>query len=209
MCCENFWRWCVEHEWDWHGESEVTDHIYPGILGRCVLMIDLQILVNLSYGWDALDLAIRWKEIEAGVISYVLVYWSLYMSYFSTENQLGTMLLIKNVPDIQMTADYRRWDDLTFDFLGHLFVALLLQAVSSSQCLWDFLTLFRGGPVVTASSLFKTESCLETPDMYSKVMDPTLSASHLQGKLQLFYFLWIFWRTTHFSKWWPTQSCWL
>jgi len=33
---------------------------------------------------------------------------------------------------------------------------------------------------ITASSLFKPESCLETPDMYSKVMDPTLSASHLQ-----------------------------
>jgi hypothetical protein len=47
-------------------------------------MIDLQIIVNLSYGWDALDMAIRRKEIEAGVIFYVLVYWSLYMSYFST-----------------------------------------------------------------------------------------------------------------------------
>lgn len=42
-------------------------------------MIDLQILVNLSYGWDALDMAIRRKEIEAGVNFYVLVYWSLYM----------------------------------------------------------------------------------------------------------------------------------
>ena len=47
-------------------------------------MIDLQILVNLSHRWDALDMAIRWKGIEAGVLSYVLVYWSLYMSYFST-----------------------------------------------------------------------------------------------------------------------------
>ena len=89
--------------------------------------------------------------------------------------------------------------DLTLDFFGRLFVAPLLHAENLSQRLWDFLTLFRGGPVVTASSLLKTESCLETPDMYSKVMDPTLSASHLQGKLQLFYFLWIFWRTTHFS----------
>ena len=79
--------------------------------------------------------------------------------------------------------------DLTFNFLGGLFVALLLHAEILSQCLWDFFTLFRGGPVVTASSLLKTESCLETPDMYSKVMDPTLSASHLQGKLQRFYFL--------------------
>jgi hypothetical protein len=77
--------------------------------------------------------------------------------------------------------------DLTFNFFGRLFVALLLQADTLSQCLWDSLTLFRGGPVVTASSLFKPESCLETPDMYSKVMDPTLSASHLQGKLQLFF----------------------
>ena len=38
--------------------------------------LDLRIYVNLSYGWDALDMAIRWKGFEAAVISCV-VYWSL------------------------------------------------------------------------------------------------------------------------------------
>ena len=29
---------CIQHQWDWHGECELTYHICPGFLGCCNLM---------------------------------------------------------------------------------------------------------------------------------------------------------------------------
>ena len=43
--------------------------------------LDPQIFVNLTYGWDALDMDIRWKGVEAAVISCV-VHWSLWNELF-------------------------------------------------------------------------------------------------------------------------------